>query len=131
MVAFSRRCRRLVRRRDKVTLAMHGPPISRRILVEPLTGETAAASNWRRGKTRLAAKKRQRNTKSIYKLIHPSARSCALANACEGAARRLKSPRPNDSRESDDAVRPPRWPPLGSTDIALGRRARLCRGLDR
>src|SRR5271165_5000341 len=55
-----------------------------------------------------------------------------LANTCEGAARRLRSPRPTDSQESIDAVRsvhhalapararPFRGPSLGSPDVALG-----------
>src|SRR4029077_9682875 len=103
MVAFSRRCRRFVRRRDKVTLVIHEPPISRRILVKPLTAGTAAASNWRRGKTRLTAKKRRLHRKSVYILIHLQG---PPANACEAARRRVKSPRRTDSRESDDAIRP-------------------------
>src|SRR6516162_2638052 len=87
MVAFSRRCRRFVRRRDKVTLAMHGPPKSRQILVRPLTAGTAAASNWRREKTRLAAKKRQPNRIIVYKLIHPDIKP---AKTCEWNDRRLR-----------------------------------------
>jgi hypothetical protein len=57
MVAFSRTCRRFVRRRDKDTLAMDDLQIFRRVVTEPLTESTAAASIWRRKKTRLAAKK--------------------------------------------------------------------------
>src|SRR6516162_4703241 len=104
MVAFSRRCRRFVRRRDKVTLAMHGPPKSRRILVRPLTAGTAAASNWRREKTRLAAKKRQPNQIIDYKLIHPNIRPAKNVRT-ERSSLKMGSP-PIDSRESDDAVRP-------------------------
>src|SRR4029077_14509658 len=106
MVAFSRRCRRFVRRRDKVTLVIHEPPIYRRIMVKPLTAGTAAASNWRRGKTRLTAKKSRLSPKSVYILIHLQARHRSPANACEAARRRVKSPRRTDSRESDDAIRP-------------------------
>ena len=57
MVAFSRTCRRFVRRRDKDTLAMDDLQIYGRVVTEPLIARTTAASIWRRRKTLLAAKK--------------------------------------------------------------------------
>src|SRR4029077_14118548 len=71
-----------------------------------LPPEAAAASNWRRGKTRLTAKKRRLHRESVCILIHLQARHRSPANACEAARRRVKLPRRTDSRESDDAIRP-------------------------
>src|SRR4029077_5710782 len=75
--------------------------------LDRLPSGTAAASNWRRGKTRLTAKKRRLREESVYILIHPKGRlflNERVRTCC--SSRKIGSPQPTDSRESDDAVRP-------------------------
>src|SRR5215469_14085868 len=102
MVAFSRRCRRFVRRRDKVTLAIRGPPISRQILVGPLTVGDGSCVKLAQRKNPPCGKKK---AAAVYILIHPRA-GRSLAKRVRTCCLSRKIASTHRSRESNDAVRP-------------------------
>src|SRR5271166_3782137 len=90
MVAFSRRCRRFVRRRDKVTLAMHGPPNSRRILVRPLTAGDGSCVKLAQRKDPPCGKKKAAKPDNRLQTDTSQHLHSTPANTCEWTVRRLR-----------------------------------------
>src|SRR5215472_15166990 len=133
MVAFSRRCRRLVRRRDKVTLAMHRPPISRRFWLNRLPGDGSCVKLAQR-KDLPYGEKKATDTQIRLQIDTSRARRSRRANRCGTRGPSLKMASPHaDNRESDDAIRlihdalapagarAARRPSMGPADVAVGR----------
>jgi hypothetical protein len=74
MVAFSRTCRRFVRRRDKDTLAMDDLQIFRRAVTETAYREYGGCVNLAQKEDPSYGKKKALRRASVYRLIHGSHR---------------------------------------------------------
>src|SRR5258705_13756468 len=93
MVASSRMCRRFVRRRDKVTLAMQDLRSLDGFWLRPLTGGWQLRQTGAGGKAHLTAEKRRQMRSPFtygYILNIPP---CSLADTCEAALPSLKMAR--------------------------------------
>src|SRR5207245_11316030 len=102
MVASSRMCRRFVRRRDKVTLAMQDLRSPDGFWLRPLTRGRQLRQTGAGRKTHLAAKKRRQARESVHIRIHfehPRLLASPSVRSCPSIAKDV--PLPAESRETD------------------------------